>query len=75
MTMEVKNNDFYMIQLPDSQTIHQTESDAIAHLKEKAEGISPESDDISVVRVSVDDDDWTIAEMSWQNIALRLMGE
>lgn len=75
MTMEVKDNDFYMVQLPDSQTLHQTEGDAISHLKKKVEGVNPESDDVSVVRVSVDNDDWTIAEMSWQNIALRLMGE
>lgn len=64
-----------MVQLPDSETLHQSEKEAIGHLKENADGLDAESDDVNVVRVSVDDGDWTIAEMSWQTIALQMMGE
>lgn len=75
MTMEIEDDTFYMVQLPDRKTLHQAEDDAIEFLQEHAEGVNPESEDVSVVRISLADDDWTIAEMSWQNIALQLMGE
>lgn len=73
--LQIEDDTFYMIQLPGNKTIHQSEDDAIDYLEDQAEGIDPGSDNVNVVRVSVENDDWTIAEMSWQNIALRLMGE
>jgi len=75
MTMKVNDDTFYMVQLSEKKTLHQAEEDAITHLKQRAEEIDPESEEVSVVRISVDEGDWTIAEMSWQNIALQLMGE
>jgi hypothetical protein len=75
MAMEITDDTFYMVQLPEGKTLYQTEEDAISHLEQRAEGIDPESKDVSVIRISVDEGDWTIAEMSWQNIALQLMGE
>lgn len=75
MALEISDGTFYMVQVPDEKTLHQTEEEAISHLKGRAEEVNPESDDVSVVKISVDNDDWTIAEMSWQNIALQLMGE
>jgi hypothetical protein len=75
MTLEIIDDTFFMVQVPGEKTLHQNEDDAIDHLQDKAEGIDPESSDVSVVRISVDGGDWTIAEMSWQNIALRLMDE
>lgn len=73
MSLEVQGGTFFMVQLPDRQSIHQTESEAIEYLQDRAQDVNPETDDVNVVRVSVEDEDWTIAEMSWQNIALRLM--
>jgi hypothetical protein len=75
MVLEIQDDSFFMVQLPDGKTIHQTEEDAIGHLQTNAEGLDPDSDDVSVVRVSVDEGDWTIAELAWQNIALQMMGE
>lgn len=75
MAMEIRNDTFYMVQLPENKTIHQSEENAIEHLENRAGGINPESEEVSVVQISVNEGDWTIAEMSWQNIALRLMGE
>lgn len=74
MSLEVTDGTFYMVQIPSSETLHQTEESAISFLKDHVDDVNPETDEVSVVRVSVKDDDWTIAEMSWQNIALRLMG-
>ena len=75
MALEINENTFFMVKVPGSKTIHQTENDAIDHLQANASDLNPESDDVSVVRVSVEDGDWTIAEMSWQNIALQMMGD
>jgi hypothetical protein len=74
MTLEVKDNTFYMVQLPENKTIHETEDEAINYLKDNANNVDPEEEDVSLVEVSVEGDDWTIAEMPWQTIALRLMG-
>ena len=74
MTLEVQGGTFFMVQLPNEKTLHQTEDEAIEFLRDRAENVDPETDDINVVRVSVEGEDWTIAEMSWQNIALQLMG-
>ncbi|MFB6222333.1 MAG: hypothetical protein ABEH86_01500 [Haloarcula sp.] len=73
MALEVENGTFFMVQLPDGQSLHQTEDEAIEYLQNRAGDVDPETDDVNVVRVSVENEDWTIAEMSWQNIALRLM--
>lgn len=75
MALSVSGGEFYMVELPSGRTLHKEESEAIDHLQESAEDIDPESEDVSVVRVSVSEGDWTIAEMSWQTIALRMMGE
>ena len=73
MVMELDNHTFYLVQLPGEKTLHQSEEEAITHLKANADGLDAESDDVSVVRVSVENEDWTIAEMSWQTIAIQLM--
>lgn len=73
MALEVRDDTFYVVQLPDGKTLHNTEQEAITHLKGNADDVDPESDDVSVVRVSVEGEDWTIAEMSWQTIALQMM--
>lgn len=73
MAIQLENDTFYLVHLPGEKTIHNEEEEAIDYLREHAEGVDPESEDVSVVRVSVEDEDWTIAEMSWQTIALELM--
>lgn len=74
MSLEVTDGTFYMVQIPGGDVLHQTEDEAIDFLKEQVDNVDPESEEVSVVRVSIEDGDWTIAELSWQNIALRLMG-
>lgn len=74
MSLEVTGNEFYLIELPSGKTIHDTEEEAVNHLKDNANDIDPNAENISLLRINFDDEDWTIAEMSWQNIALRLMG-
>lgn len=75
MTMEIEDNTFFLVQLPKGKTLHQSEQDAISHLQANADNLDTESSDVSVVRVVIENDDWMIAEMSWQTIALQLMEE
>ncbi len=75
MALKIDDDTFFMVKVPGSKTLHQSEDEAIDHLKENAGDLDPESDDVNVVRVAVDEGDWTIAEMSWQTIALQMMGE
>lgn len=74
MALSVDDDTFYLVNLPDEKTLHNEEDRAIDYLRNESENVDPESDDVSVVRIEVEGDDWTIAEMSWQTIALRLMG-
>ena len=74
MPLEINDGTFFMVRLPESETVHQEQEDALDYLKQHTKNIDPESDDVSVVKVSVTGEDWTIAEMSWQTIALELMG-
>lgn len=75
MSMEINNGEFYLVKIPRKKTLHKTEEGAISHLKSNVDNVNPESDDVSIVKVSIEGEDWAIAEMSWQNIALQLMGE
>ncbi|NHN48396.1 hypothetical protein G9464_12440 [Halostella sp. JP-L12] len=75
MSLQIEDNTFYLVQLPEEKTLHESEDAAINHLKENAENLDPENDEVSLIEVSVEGEDWTIAEMPWQNIALRLMGD
>jgi len=74
MALSVDDGTFYLVHLPDEKTLHNEENEAIDYLRNQSEQVDPESDDVSVLRVEVEGEDWTIAEMSWQTIALRIMG-
>lgn len=75
MALEVPGNTFYLVRLPEGKTLHNSEESAINQLQNNADDVDPESSEVDIVKISVENDDWTIAEMSWQNIALQLMGE
>lgn len=74
MALQISEDQFYLVMLPEGKTLHDNEKEAIDYLKENAGNVNPENDEVSVVEVTVEGDDWTIAEMSWQSIALELMG-
>lgn len=73
--MQVKNQQFYVVQTADESHVLSSESDAIDHLKQNGSAIDPESDDVSVAEVSFAGEDWTIKELPWQQIALQLLQE
>lgn len=71
--MKITDKTFYVVQSPDSDHVLPSEAEAIDHLRSNATNVDPESDDLSVVEVSFDNDDWTIKELPWQRIALELL--
>lgn len=73
--MRITDDTFFVVSLTDERNIFNGEEEAIGHLRESAGGIDPESEDVSVARVTIDDGDWTITELPWQQIALRLLQE
>lgn len=73
--MRVSNSTFYVAELDGEMHLFDTQEEAIGHLRENAEGIDPESDNVAVSEVTVEGEDWTIKQMPWQQIALRLLQE
>lgn len=71
--MEIKNNEFFMVTVATGRHIYDDEESAINHLRTHSEGIDPKNNDINVVKVSIDSEDWTIKELPWQQIALQLL--
>jgi uncharacterized protein YbjQ (UPF0145 family) len=72
--MNVSDSKFFMVRLPSSESVHDEREDALAHLRENADGLNGDADAVSVVEVSVEGDDWQIKELAWQSIALELLG-
>jgi hypothetical protein len=70
--MIVENKAFYVVQTPEDDYIVSTEAEAIEQLQNGSD-IEPETDDVSVAEVSFSGDDWTIKELPWQRIALKLL--
>ena len=71
--MNVSDGQFFMARLPSGDSIHDERSEAIQQLRENADGLDPEADDVSVVEVSVNGDDWAIKEISGMQIAMELL--
>lgn len=72
--MNVSNQTFYMSRLPHGDSIHNERDAAIDALRDRADDLDPESDDVSVVEVSVEGGDWKIREISGMQIAMELLG-
>jgi len=73
--MQIDNGEFHVVTVEERRQLFNEEEEAIQHLEDNVSNIDPESDEVSIVQVSVDEDEWSIAEMPWQEIALRLLQE
>lgn len=73
--MKVSNDTFHVVTVAGERHIYDAEDEAIDHLRGNAGAVDPEVDDVSVVQVSIDGEDWAITELPWQQIALRLLQE
>lgn len=74
--MKVEGEQFYLARFPDNDYLFTDKSEAIDKLKENGEGIDTDAgDEISIVEVDYEEDDWSIMELPWQQIALQLLNE
>lgn len=72
--MNISDGQFFMARLPSGDSVHNERAEAIDALRQNANGVNPETDDVSVVEVSVEGDDWQIREISGMQIAMELLG-
>lgn len=73
--MKISNDTFHVVTVSDERHIYDAEDDAIDHLRDNTGDINPDDDDVNVVEVTIEGEDWTITELPWQQIALRLLQE
>lgn len=73
--MKVHDREFYVADLDGAMDLFDTEDEVIDHLRGAAGEVHPEKADVSVSKVTVDGEDWTIKQLPWQQIALRLLQE
>lgn len=73
--MRVSDDAFHLVTAGGERHVYDDEDEAISHLRQNTGDVDAEADDVSVVEVTVDGEDWTIKELPWQQIALRLLQE
>jgi len=71
--MNVSDSEFYMARISGEESLHDDRGDAIGQLQESANGLDPETDEFSVIKVAVDGDNWEIQEIAPSKIALELL--
>ncbi len=73
--MKLETSTFHVVQTSDQDHIVKTESEAIDILQNGGVDIEGDGDDVSVVKVDYDNDDWAIQSLPWQRIAIKLLSE
>jgi len=73
--MKLDTRTFHVVQTTDQDHIVKTEAEAIEILQNGAVDIDGDGDDVSVVKVDYDNDDWAIQSLPWQRIAIKLLSE
>lgn len=72
-TITIDNGEFYLVELNDEQTIHNTRDSAIGHLKNNTGSLDSDGEGVEIIEVSVAGTDWQIKQLAWQKIALELL--
>ena len=70
---EIDDSEFHVVQSADGDFFIQSETDAVDLLRSDDIEVDDEGDEVSVVRISYDGEDWTITSLQWQRIALKLL--
>jgi len=71
--MKVTNNTIYVLTVNDTKEVFDREEEAIEELRENSDEIDDDGENISIVEVSIGEDNWEIAEVPWQKIAFKLL--
>lgn len=73
--MKLEQKNFHVVQTPENDHIVESEAEAIGILQNGEVDIDGDGDDVSVVEVDYDADDWAIQTLPWQRIAIKLLSE
>lgn len=73
--MKLEDTTFHVVQTPGTDHIVKTEAEAIDILQNGAVDIDEAGEDVSVVKIDYDRDDWTIQSLPWQRIAIKLLSD
>lgn len=73
--MQIDDSTFHVVQTTETDHIVQSEAEAIDILQNGAVDVDPDGDDVSVIKVDYENDDWAIQSLPWQRIALKLLSE
>lgn len=73
MRLTIENGQFFLATIEGEQTLHNTRTDAISHFKENAQHVNPKSNSVSIERVTIEDDGWTLETLRWDRIAMELI--
>lgn len=71
--IEIKDGKFYILDSENGKWIFVTEDEAIKKLKDTAKKSDPEK--TRVIEVDISDDEWSIKQVPWSKIAMKLIGE
>jgi len=67
--MKIRDDKFYVLESENGKWIFETEDDAIKKLKE----VPKNPDATMILEVDVGGDNWSIAQVPWSKIAMKLM--
>jgi hypothetical protein len=75
--MKLKNRTFVVVQTPDQEDhIVKTETEAINLLQNGDVDIDGAGgDDVSVLKIAYDNDDWAVESLGWQRILFEMLSE
>jgi hypothetical protein len=73
--MKLNTSTFHVVQTSDQDHIVKTEAEAIDILQNGAVEIDGDGEDVSVVKVDYDNEDWAIQSLPWQRIAIKMLSE
>ncbi len=72
--IKIQNGKFYVLKLKDEKWIYINEDSAVGALKRLlAENENLDSEDVSLLEVSIVEDEWEIKQVPWSKIAMRLI--
>jgi hypothetical protein len=63
----------FFVHLPGRESVHDSREEALDELRSGASTVDTDDPNVSVAEVTVDGNDWQIAELPWQQIALELL--
>ena len=69
--MEIKEDRFYVLESENGKWIFETEDDAIKKLKDVAKKNDPEK--TRIIEVDISEGEWSIKQVPWSRIAMKLI--